>query len=124
MVYADAYEWVELPNVAAMALWADKGRLATKPYASSGNYINKMSDYCRKCSYSVSKKTGEGACPFNPLYWDFMVRNRKLLESNNRVARVYSTWDRMDEDRRREYLDSVKDVLDALVPASKGWARG
>ncbi|GGD67797.1 cryptochrome/photolyase family protein [Croceicoccus mobilis] len=123
VVYADAYEWVELPNVAAMALWADKGRLATKPYAASGNYINKMSDYCGKCSYSVSKKTGEGACPFNPLYWDFMVRNRKLLESNNRVARVYATWDRMDDDRQREYLESAKGVLDGLEPARKGWAR-
>ncbi len=123
VVFADAYEWVELPNVAAMALWADKGRLATKPYAASGNYINKMSDYCGKCIYSVSKKTGEGACPFNPLYWDFMVRNRKLLENNNRVARVYSTWDRMDDDRQREYLDSAKGVLNGLEPARKGWAR-
>ena len=123
VVYADAYEWVELPNVAAMALWADKGRLATKPYAASGNYINKMSDYCRKCRYSVSKKTGEGACPFNPLYWDFMVRNRKSLENNNRVARVYATWDRMDADRRRDYLHSAKAVLDGLEPARSGWAR-
>jgi len=122
-VYADAYEWVELPNVAAMALWADKGRLATKPYAASGNYINKMSDYCGECTYAVSRKTGEGACPFNPLYWDFLVRNRKLLESNHRISRAYATWDRMKPERQREYLGSAKEVLDGLVPAANGWAR-
>lgn len=123
VVYADAYEWVELPNVAAMALWADKGRLASKPYAASGNYINKMSDYCGDCAYSVSKKTGEGACPFNPLYWDFLVRNRKLLESNHRIGRAYATWDRMKPDKQQAYLDSAKAVLDGLKPASRGWAR-
>ncbi|QQN73671.1 cryptochrome/photolyase family protein [Croceicoccus sp. YJ47] len=123
VVYADAYEWVELPNVAAMALWADKGRLASKPYAAGGNYINKMSDYCPDCHYSVSKKTGEGACPFNALYWHFMVRNRRLLERNNRVARVYSTWDRMKEERRDEYMASADAFLETLAPARAGWAR-
>jgi deoxyribodipyrimidine photolyase-related protein len=122
-VYADAYEWVELPNVAGMALWADKGRLATKPYAASGNYISKMSDYCKDCTYSPSKKSGEGACPFGPLYWHFMDRNRPLLSKNNRVSRVYSTWDRMDEGKRADYLDSAEEVLSALVPAKPGWAR-
>ncbi|WP_239805568.1 cryptochrome/photolyase family protein [Croceicoccus hydrothermalis] len=124
VVYADAYEWVELPNVAAMALWADKGRLASKPYAAGGNYINRMSDYCRDCHYSVSKKTGDGACPFNALYWHFMVRNRRVLERNNRVARVYSTWDRMKEERRGEYMASADAFLETLTPARKGWARG
>ncbi len=123
VVYADAYEWVELPNVAAMALWADKGRLASKPYAASGNYINKMSDYCGPCRYDVRKKTGEDACPFNPLYWHFLVRNRKLLEKNMRINRVYGTWDRMDADKRKDYLASADAVLDNLVPARKGWAR-
>ena len=123
VVYADAYEWVELPNVAAMILYADGGRLATKPYAASGNYINKMSDYCRDCAYSVSKKTGEGACPFNPLYWHFMERHRERLSSNHRIGRIYSTWDRMGEDKQRDYLDSAEDFLDALEPADKGWAR-
>ena len=122
-VYADAYEWVELPNVAGMALWADRGRLATKPYAASGNYINKMSDYCKDCTYSPSKKSGEGACPFGPLYWHFMDRNRPLLEKNHRVSRVYSTWDRMDETKRAEYLESAEDILSGLVPAKSGWAR-
>ena len=123
VVYADAFEWVELPNVAAMILYADGGRLATKPYAASGNYITKMSDYCGECRYSVSKKTGEGACPFNPLYWHFMDRHRERLSSNHRIGRIYATWDRMGADKQRDYLDSAERFLDALTPASKGWAR-
>ncbi|MXO62150.1 cryptochrome/photolyase family protein [Qipengyuania oceanensis] len=123
VVYADAYEWVELPNVAAMILYADGGKLATKPYAASGNYINKMSDYCKGCTYSPSKKTGEGACPFNPLYWHFMDRHRERLEKNHRVGRVYSTWDRMDDDRKQEYLDSAEAFLETLSPADSSWAR-
>ncbi|QWC56043.1 cryptochrome/photolyase family protein [Erythrobacter sp. 3-20A1M] len=123
VVYADAYEWVELPNVAAMILYADGGKLASKPYAASGNYINKMSDYCRKCTYSVSKKTGEGACPFNALYWHFMDRHRERLKNNHRVARVYQNWDRMKEERQREYLKSAEAFLDTLTPADRGWAR-
>ncbi len=123
VVYADAYEWVELPNVAGMILYADGGRLATKPYAASGNYINKMSDYCGKCRYKVAQKTGPDACPFNPLYWDFMIRNRARLESNHRIGRIYATWDKMGEDKQRAYLASAEAVLDSLVPASRGWSR-
>ncbi|NBC88245.1 MAG: cryptochrome/photolyase family protein, partial [Alphaproteobacteria bacterium] len=123
VVYADAYQWVELPNVSGMILYADGGKLATKPYAASGNYINKMSDYCRECRYSVSKKTGPDACPFNPLYWHFMDRHRDRLESNRRVGRIYANWDRMGEDKQRAYLDSAEAFLDGLEPARKGWAR-
>jgi len=122
-VYADAYEWVEMPNVVGMILYGDGGKLATKPYAASGNYINKMSDYCTECRYSPAMKTGEGACPFNPLYWHFIHRNRELLESNHRVGRIYSTWDRMGEERQHDYLDSAEKFLDTLTPAGKYWAR-
>ena len=123
VVYADAYDWVELPNVAAMILYADGGRLATKPYAASGNYINKMSNYCRDCAYSPAKKTGDGACPFNPLYWHFMDRHRDRLEKNHRIGRIYATWDRMGEDKQRAYLESAQAILDSLEPAQPGWAR-
>ncbi|RIV87548.1 cryptochrome/photolyase family protein [Aurantiacibacter zhengii] len=123
VVYADAYEWVELPNVSAMILYADGGKLASKPYAASGNYINKMSDYCKECRYSPAKKTGEGACPFNPLYWHFMHRHRDRLEQNHRIGRIYSTWDRMGEEKQRKYLDSAEAFLDVLEPAKKTWAR-
>jgi deoxyribodipyrimidine photolyase-related protein len=122
-VYADAFEWVELPNVAGMVLYADGGRLATKPYAASGNYINTMSDYCKTCRYKVSEKTGPGACPFNPLYWHFMDRNRARLESNHRIGRIFATWDRMGAAKQREYLGSAEKFLDSLEPARKGWAR-
>ena len=123
VVYADAYEWVELPNVAAMILYADGGKLASKPYAASGNYINKMSDYCGSCRYSPNKKTGEGACPFNPLYWHFMDRHRDRLENNSRIGRIYANWDRMGAERQREYLESAEAVLATLEPATPGWAR-
>ena len=123
VVYADAYEWVELPNVAAMILYADGGKLASKPYAASGNYINNMSNYCEHCRYSPDIKTGEGACPFNPLYWHFMVQHRDRLEKNGRIGRIYATWDRMSAERQSEYLGSAKDVLASLKPAEPGWAR-
>ncbi|MEQ5788617.1 cryptochrome/photolyase family protein [Erythrobacter sp. NFXS35] len=123
VVYADAYEWVELPNVAAMILYADGGRLATKPYAASGNYINKMSDYCGKCRYKVSHKTGPDACPFNPLYWHFLDRNRAGLQSNHRIGRIFATWDRMGEAKQRDYLESAETFLASLEPARAGWAR-
>jgi len=106
-----------------MILYADGGRLASKPYAASGAYIDRMSDYCAGCRYSPKIKTGEGACPFNPLYWDFMVRNRRMLERNPRVGRAYATWDRMGPDRQHEYRDSAAAVLASLEPAAPGWAR-
>ena len=113
-VYADAYEWVELPNTLGMSQFGDGGVLGSKPYASSGNYINKMSDHCKGCAYSVSQKTGDGACPFNPLYWDFLHRNRDKLAGNPRMAQMYRTWDRMSEDKQADYLDSAAKVLAKL----------
>ena len=99
-VYADAYEWVELPNTLGMSQFADGGLLGSKPYAASGNYINRMSDYCSSCRYKVKEKTGPDACPFNYLYWDFLRRNRDKLGPNPRLAQVYRTWDRMDGHHR------------------------
>jgi deoxyribodipyrimidine photolyase-related protein len=113
-VYADAFEWVELPNTLGMSQFGDGGRMSTKPYAAGGNYINKMSNYCKSCAYSVSKKTGEGACPFNYLYWDFLARNREKLKSNHRIARIYSTWDRMGEEKQAAYRGSAAAFLDRL----------
>lgn len=94
-VYADAYEWVELPNTLGMVMHADGGYLGSKPYAASGNYINKMSDFCRHCRYDVAKKNGEDACPFNYLYWNFLIENRRRLARNPRLGQVYRTLDRL-----------------------------
>ena len=113
-VYADAYEWVELPNTLGMSQFADGGVLGSKPYAASGNYINKMSDHCKHCSYDVKQKTGSGACPFNPLYWDFLHRNRDRLSGNPRMAQMYRTWDRMSDDKQAEYLESAASILNTL----------
>ena len=123
VVYADAFEWVELPNVAGMALFADGGRLASKPYAASGAYISRMSNYCAGCRYDVKKKTGPDACPFNALYWHFLDRNVDKLGGNHRLANPYATWRRMDGDKRGEYLASADAFLETLVPAKPGWAR-
>lgn len=84
--FIDAAEWVMLPNVLGMGLYADGGTMATKPYAAGGNYINKMSDYCRDCVYDASTRVGEQACPFTTLYWDFLLRNQDQLAGNPRVA--------------------------------------
>jgi deoxyribodipyrimidine photolyase-related protein len=95
-VYADAYEWVELPNTLGMSQYGDGGLLGSKPYASSGAYINRMSDYCRHCRYDVTKRVGPDACPFNALYWDFLARNRDKLGDNPRLRMPYRNWDRMN----------------------------
>ncbi|MEO0498308.1 MAG: cryptochrome/photolyase family protein, partial [Pseudomonadota bacterium] len=103
-VYADAFEWVEAPNTVGMSQFADGGIIASKPYVSSGAYINRMSDYCKTCAYGVSKKTGEGACPFNLLYWHFLHRHRERFSKNTRMSNMYRTWDRMAEDRRKTVI--------------------
>ena len=113
-VYADAFEWVELPNTLGMSQFADGGLLASKPYAASGNYINKMSDYCGHCAYDVKDKTGDNACPFNPLYWDFLERNRDRLGANPRLGQPYRTWDRMSETSKHAYRNAARRVLNAL----------
>ena len=113
-VYADAFEWVELPNVIGMSQFADGGVLGSKPYASSGSYINKMSNYCGECKFDVKKKTGDGACPFNALYWDFLARNEDKLGQNARLRNPYSTWRRMSDNKRQDYLDSAAAFLSKL----------
>lgn len=113
-VYADAYEWVEAPNVIGMSQFADGGILGSKPYAASGNYISKMSDYCGQCRYDVKKKVGEGACPFNALYWDFLDRNGEKLSGNRRLAQPYATWRRMSDEQRHAYRASASAFLKKL----------
>lgn len=93
IVYSDAYEWVEMPNTLGMALFGDGGIMASKPYAASGKYIHRMSNFCRDCFYAPQIWEGERACPFNALYWNFLARHRPVLEKNPRLGLTYKTWD-------------------------------
>jgi len=111
IVYADAYEWVELPNVSGMVLFADGGQLASKPYAASGSYINKMSDYCSHCHYSVKEKTGHQACPFNYLYWDFLIRHKEKFKGNPRMSMIYSTLNKMDQQKVAQMQEDAHTFL-------------
>ncbi|MEP9403848.1 cryptochrome/photolyase family protein [Sphingomonas sp. VNH70] len=113
-VYADAYEWVEQPNVLGMSQFGDGGLFGTKPYASSGAYIDRMSDYCGHCRYDVKARTGGDACPFNALYWDFLDRNRDKLGRNPRMGMPYRTWDKMAEETREQLLAQAKGFLKKL----------
>lgn len=114
LVYADAYEWVELPNVSGMVLFADGGYLASKPYAASGSYIKKMSNYCDKCHYSVNKKNGIDACPFNYLYWDFLARNKSRLATNPRLAMIYKSYENMTDEKKELIRQDSKKFLEDL----------
>jgi deoxyribodipyrimidine photolyase-related protein len=116
VVYADAYDWVELPNVHGMALYADGGVLASKPYAAGGAYINRMSNYCRGCRFDPAKRTGEDACPFTTLYWDFLMRQEKRLSGNMRLAMPYRTLARFDDDEREAIRRRADAVRDGIIP--------
>lgn len=109
-VYADAHEWVELPNVIGMSQFADGGVLASKPYAASGAYINRMSDYCESCVYDVSAKTGENACPFNSLYWDFLSRNEDKLKENMRLKFSFRNWHSFEKEKKENILQRASEL--------------
>jgi len=115
VVYADAYEWVELPNVQGMSQFADGGLLASKPYISSGAYIDRMSDFCKSCVYDVKLKSGPKACPFNYLYWAFLIRHAALLRSNPRLAMPYRTLERWDEGHKAAVTAEAEAFLDGLA---------
>lgn len=113
-VYIDAFEWVEAPNVVGMSQFADGGIIASKPYVSSGAYINRMSDYCKSCRYKVNDKTGKDACPFNTLYWHFLDRHSETFAKNQRMSTIYANWKRMDEGRKQTILSEAEAFLDGL----------
>lgn len=109
-IYADAIEWVEMPNTRGMSQWADGGLMASKPYISSGQYINKMGNHCKQCHYDVNARTGAKACPFNALYWDFIDRHRTLLQRNPRMAMACRTFDKFSPTTRAELLEKAAEV--------------
>ena len=113
-VYADAFDWVELPNTHGMVLFADGGYLASKPYAASGKYIDRMSDYCDGCAYDPARSDGESACPLNYLYWNFLMENEPRLAGNPRMAMPYRTLAGFAPERRARLRADAARFLEAL----------
>lgn len=97
-MYVDSMDWVTLPNTSGMVMFADGGVVGSKPYASTGKYIQKMSDYCASCQYDPARRTGDDACPFTTFYWDFLMRHRSQLESIPRMRMMYRNVDRIESD--------------------------
>ncbi len=115
-VYIDAYEWVVLPNVIGMGLNADGGRTATKPYIASANYINKMGDYCTGCRFNPKARTGPDACPFNSLYWNFLIEHEDLLRANPRMGPNVLSLRHLDADERAAVQADAAAFLEGLAP--------
>ncbi len=113
-VYVDAYEWVELPNTLGMSQFGDGGLVGSKPYISSGAYIDRMSDYCRHCRYDVKQRIGPDACPFNALYWDFIARHEDRLADNHRMAMPYRTWAKQPPEAQAATRAQAAAFLDSL----------
>ncbi len=111
-VYIDAIEWVEITNTRGMSQWADGGVVATKPYVSSGSYINKMSNYCKGCTYKVNKKNAEDdACPFNSLYWNFLDEKQEHFKDNHRMNMMMSMLKKMNPDKLEKHKQRAQDII-------------
>lgn len=116
-VYADAFDWVELPNTLGMVMFADGGMLASKPYAATGKYIQRMGDHCQRCRYRVDQRTGDDACPFNALYWDFLARHVDTLAGNPRMTMMLRNVERLkpaDKAAITRRANWIRDNPDAL----------
>ncbi len=113
-IYIDAIEWVEMPNTRGMTQFADGGIVATKPYAASGSYVNKMSDYCKSCYYKVKQKTEDTACPLNSLYWYFISQHVDRFKSNQRMSMVYKSWSKMDGNQQNALKIKARQVLENI----------
>lgn len=114
-MFWDAIDWVSLPNTLGMSQHGDGGVVGTKPYAASGNYINRMSNHCRNCRYDPKLAVGENACPFTTLYWDFLARNRRHLGSNIRMKYQYANLDRKDAGELRSIRQQASQVSARLL---------
>ena len=113
-IYIDAIEWVEITNTRGMSQFADGGIVGTKPYVSSANYVHKMSSYCKECHYDKNKKTGELACPFNSLYWNFYDRHEEKLSKNPRIGMMYNVWRKMNPAAKTELLEQAHYYLNNI----------
>ena len=113
-IYVDAIEWVQLPNTRGMSQFADGGKIATKPYVSSGSYISKMSNYCDACVYKKAKKFEDDACPFNTLYWNFLDEKQEKLSSNFRMKMMYSVLNKMSSEDRTKIKEKANHIIEHL----------
>lgn len=113
-VYADAVEWVELPNTLGMSQFADGGIMASKPYAATGKYIRRMSNYCDNCRYDPDRATGAQACPFTTLYWDFLLRNSDRLRTNPRMALQLRNAARLNDAERADLIRQARFLKEEL----------
>ncbi|MEY2923425.1 MAG: hypothetical protein RL108_2051, partial [Bacteroidota bacterium] len=113
-IYLDAFEWVEITNTRGMSQFADGGIVGTKPYVSSASYIDKMSHYCGSCFYKKNIKTGEKACPFNSLYWNFYDKNESKLASNPRIGMMYNVWRKMKNEDKTALLEQADYYLNNI----------
>lgn len=113
-IYVDAIEWVQLPNTRGMSQFADGGKIATKPYVSSGSYISKMGNYCDACHYKKNKKFEENACPFNSLYWNFLDEKQNKLASNFRMKMMYSVLNKMSSEDRLKIKEKANHIIENL----------
>jgi len=113
-VYVDAVEWVELPNVAGMALYANGGRFTSKPYVASGAYIKRMSNYCGGCRYKPDQKTGPDACPVTTLYWHFLIKHHGVFANNPRTALMAKNAERFSEAEKNLIQQTAHNMLNNL----------
>ena len=113
-VYVDAVEWVELPNTAGMALFANGGRFTSKPYIASGAYVKRMSNYCKDCRYEPETRAGENACPMTTLYWNFLDQHEATFANNPRTALMVKNLQRMDADERAKVRTRAAEMLTDL----------
>ena len=111
-MYIDAIEWVEMPNTRGMSQYADFGKIATKPYISSANYIDKMSNYCKSCHYNAKAKKGEDSCPFNSLYWNFLDHHRAKLSANPRMGMMYRLLDKKNQEEMQEIRNRASKIIE------------
>jgi deoxyribodipyrimidine photolyase-related protein len=99
-VYVDAVEWVELPNTLGMSQFADGGLMASKPYVASGKYIDRMSNHCKGCKFNPAESTGDKACPFTTLYWDYLNKHADTLAKNPRMLMQLKNLNRLTDETR------------------------
>lgn len=113
-VYIDAIEWVQITNTRGMSQFADGGKIATKPYISSGSYIDKMSNYCSNCTYNKKTQVDEDSCPFNSLYWNFLIQNKELLKNNFRMRMMYSVLHKMTDVKKAGLINKAQQILSRI----------